>query len=356
LDLVNKTPLAARLVVAEVRDDPVRIGVVTAKATYRLTAKGAELDTQDPFPLFNEDTPTELGLLPRDDLPRRDPAFEVILLGAAHGFGGRAVEVQRVGLAVGSERRELLVYGDRVWERGLGGARISNPMPFSRMPLTYENAFGGTAVILVDREAPVLLSDPRNPAGKGIDPGPTAEALGKQLRAPAGYPIYEKTRRLPNIESPKALIERWEDAPDPAGWATVPLSTATHALRAIDTSAMAPAKGPSPRPPPLVLQDGIFHRAHPDWVIRRPERGAKVVLDGLAPEGRIEFRLPALRVLGDYVVDEQEGTLELDPHMLVLLPEQSRFYLVYRASFNLVFEPGAERCVRLRMAEGWGDA
>ncbi|WP_437778601.1 DUF2169 domain-containing protein [Sorangium sp. So ce1097] len=114
--LVNTTPVPAKLMTAQLFGATHRIGMVVAKATFRIGPRGTALDTQDPWPLLDEDRTTELGIAPRDDLPRRDDAFEVVLLGAAHAPHGRPVEQMTVSLTIGGERRELLISGDRVWE------------------------------------------------------------------------------------------------------------------------------------------------------------------------------------------------------------------------------------------------
>lgn len=347
MDLINRTPVVAEVLVGDVAQ-PFRVGVVTAKATFRIGAGGPEIDVDRPLPILHADQETDLGLLPRDVVPRMDDAFEVMLLGAAYAPGGRPIKERTVALTVGSERRELAVIGDRVWESGPQGWRISRPTPFTRMPISYDRAFGGTCEVLVDRDAPVDVADPVNPRGRGFDPAPTVKAFAEQLRPPRGYPRYDTTRRLPNIEDPRARIQRWSDAPRPAGWGAVPIDTALHARRAI-----------APRPEarfgaaPFELTPGALHRAHPDWVIAAPEAGAAVTLEGLTPEPRLAFRLPKARVVADYVAGEHTGTIELAPHALVLLPEERRFYLVFRGIFSVIYRPDEERCLRLRLLEGW---
>lgn len=347
MDLINRTPVVAEVLVGEVAQ-PFRVGVVTAKATFRIGAGGPELDGDRALPILHADQQTDLGLLPRDVIPRTDAAFEVMVLGAAYAPGGRPIAERTVALAVGSERRELTIVGDRVWESGPKGWRISRPAPFTRMPISYDRAFGGTCEVLIDRDAPIDVSDPVNPRGRGFDPAPSVKAFAEQLRPPRGYPRYDTTRRLPNIEDPRARIRRWTDAPRPAGWGAVPVDTALHAQRAT-----------SPRPEarfgeaPAELTAGALHRAHPDWVIPRPAAGAEVSLEGLTPEPRLGFRLPAVRVVADYIAGAHTGTLELAPHALVLLPEERRFYLVYRAIFSVFYRPDEERCLRLRLLDGW---
>ncbi|HUN80811.1 MAG TPA: hypothetical protein VMV81_04800, partial [Phycisphaerae bacterium] len=65
------------------------------------------------------------------------------------------------------------------------------------------------------------------------------------------------------------------------------------------------------------------------------------------------FPLPALRLVADYVAGEKSGARELAPHLLMLLPEEKRFYIVYRTAFTMVVQPESERGFRLRLENGW---
>jgi hypothetical protein len=352
VELINNTPIAAELIVTEILDAPNRFGMISAKVTYCLNEAGAiEIDTQDPFPLFESDVETELGLLPRDNLPRMDPVFEVILLGTAYAPKGQPVTHMKVTLTVGTEYRELMVVGNRVWENSNKQPRISSPQPFARMPLTYDRAFGGLCEVLIDKDSPIEISDPNNPLGKGFNPETQIRALADFLKYPEGYPIYDTTRALPNIENATQPIVQWEDLPTPAYWATVPLTSALHIQRAVDVN--EDAETPQQR---IRFSERTYHRAYPDWVIDLPIREATVALRGLTPQGALTFKIPALRILGDYVNGPETGTHELVPQMLVLLPEEMRFYLVYRRVFPIPFIEEQERSMRLRIENGWYNA
>jgi len=347
MDLINTTAVPARLWTSKILDDRHRIGTIAAKATFLLTPSGPELDTQDPFPLFNDDRDTELGILPRDDFPRRDPAFEVIVLGAAHAPGGKAIERMLVSLSVGETRRELLVTGDRTWEQSPSAPRISPAQPFLRLPLSYDRAFGGSCDVEIDREAFVEVADPRNPRGKGFDPAPGARAVAETLGCPEGYPRFDTRRLLPNIQDPAHPIANYDDAPRPVFWAAMPLDSAMQAERSVippENTGDALIQFPA----------SIYHRAHPDWVIDLPAREATVTMRGLsAGGGEISFRLPPVQLFVDYVSGLRRGTRELVPQLLVLLPEEGRFYIVFRHSFTFEY-PSAERSMRLRVeAGGW---
>ncbi len=345
MDLINNLPIAAKVVVADIEGQSSRIGVVTAKATFTFSSEGSvQLEMEHPFPLYDQNLETDLGYLPRDDLPRRDPAFEVILLGAAYSPKGQPVEKLQVALEVGNERRELMIFGVRKWEDDLSGQKqIAEPIPFVRMPLTYSKAFGGSCDVLIDRDAVITVSDPHNREGLGFNPEPSAEAICKTLKSPGGYPRFDPTRYLPNVEDPKHLISNWDDTPKPACWSTVPMDSALQALRSVkipDDFTM---------PETLICKEGIFHQACPDWVIDLPDSGVTVLLENLTPEGYVSFEFPSLRVFVDYVIGDRKGIRELKPQMIVLLPDEKRFYLVYRHAFMVEFIPEVERCMRLRI-------
>lgn len=343
MKLLNVHPLPALLSVSAIPGyDAARAGMLVAKATYRVVDGAAVLETQEPAPILTKDKPTPLGDLPRDDTLRADPAFEVILLGQAYAAGGKPCPTRSVSLSVGAARRELLITGDRRWEKSLFGTRLSQPKPFTTMPLTWAQAFGGQTAIEIDRESFVDVCDVRNAAGKGFDPEPHAKGMGAKLKSPKPYPRFDPTRLLPNVEHPHLAIREWKDSPDPACWATVPMTSSIHGLR-IPVEPSTPKAGP-----------GLFHRAHPDWVLPRlPPASTTVTAEGVTPEGRWSFALPALQVWLDIVAEGKEQQVQAMPQMLVLLPEERTFHLIFRAFFSVPNPAGGERSARLRLAEGW---
>jgi hypothetical protein len=192
------------------------------------------------------------------------------------------------------------------------------------------------------------VPDANNPVGRGMNPEPILQGFGHRFGFPPGYPVYDGTRPLPNVENPAALMRHWDDVPLPASWATVPLTSPQHAMRALEIDG-------DPQDPDAKKRftAEIFRRAVPELGIPWPAGGATVVLEGLNPQPRIAFDLPTLRVFGDFTFGEQTGSHELLPQLLVLLPEELRFYLVYRCVFPVPFVEGEERGMRLRLDEGW---
>jgi hypothetical protein len=355
MELVNQTPVVADVRVATLDGTPHRYGLMVAKATFEVLPDGStRIDSQSPFPLFEQDEPTEFGLMPRDDVPRQDRKLEVIVLGQAHAQaeGGRTQTM--VELALGNYKQSLLVTGDRWWVSQQAGGSHSEPRPFTTMPLTWDRAFGGSTECWIDAESAIDLEHPMNRYGRGFDAYKLAGDVGKAFKSPAPYPQLSPDfiRLLPNIEHPAAAIRSWSDEPRPYCWATIPTEIGIHLQRAIDYAShykQAPSQA-------QLLEIG-YHRAHPDWILDIPPIDTIVALRGMTAGPRFAFRIPRLRVLADYELGDRTGVRELEPHLLMLLPEQSRFYLVYRHFFTIAdVEPQTARSWRLRLAEGWFQA
>jgi len=343
MELANPHPIPASLTVSELPGFSLRLALAFAKATFNIADGRAVLETQAPRKLLLADTPTPLGDLPRDDLPRADSAFEVVLLGQARAPGGVPCRRMSVSMAVGSTRRDLVVTGDRRWETTQAGPRPSDLEPFSSMPLTWARAFGGTCAVEIDHESFVDLCDVRNAAGRGWNPAIAADSLRERLKPPAGFPRFDPTRLLPNVERPESLVTAWEDSPEPACWAPVPTASALHAQRMIQDGPDGPLVGP-----------GVFHRAHPDWVLpRAPEADALVEVRGVTEDGSWAFSLPRLGVQIDLRTGSLTRTMVLAPQILVLLPEESRCHLVYRGLMQVPPPDGEPRRARLRADETW---
>ena len=130
---------------------------------------------------------------------------DLLLSGACHQPDGTAGPSCRVALACGEWRKELMVFGDRLWMAAEDGSAVaSEPEPFVSLPLRWELAFGG-------------LESPDNPMGKGLD----------ELEDGDGQPYWP----LPNIEDPAQPIEKLEDNPMPVGFGAIPPDWVVRALK-----------------------------------------------------------------------------------------------------------------------------
>ncbi len=121
-------------------------------------------------------------------MPKRKGEF--LVWGAACAPGGAPVRAMHVRAQVGDLAKTLYVIGDRHWN----GSVPTEPQPFSIMPISWRNAFGGAGIA-------------SNPLGMGARP-----SSGAGLKSGDQW-------RLPNIEMPGQLIALPGDTPEPAGFA-----------------------------------------------------------------------------------------------------------------------------------------
>lgn len=116
---------------------------------------------------------------------------ELLVQGSCFASNGVAVDASRVSVSLGAVSKELYMFGDRHWIKGMGiGWGVSDPVPFTEMPVSYTNAFGGKDY------AP-------NPLGKGLD----------EVEGETG-PVIP----VPNIEYADQLIGSPKDKPRPASF------------------------------------------------------------------------------------------------------------------------------------------
>jgi len=203
--VTNKTPFSADS--AWVLDQAGnKIWLVVVKATFAIAPDGSCRLTGAQEPVRQmADAYGEFGqssLRYEADLAGVKPATDILVCGDAVAPNGKRVTALDVGLRVGAINKRLRVTGDRIWEDDalIGGAKMSAPEPFERMPVVYERAYGGW-----DRSAsdPALhRMESRNPIGTGF---------AVREEGCVGVP-------LPNIENPDQLIAAWKDRPAPAGF------------------------------------------------------------------------------------------------------------------------------------------
>lgn len=137
----------------------------------------------------------EKMLLVAGDFAHFKPACDVLLTGTCYARGGKAAPLERVSFGVGRWEKSLMVVGDRNWQPGLLGAKMTDPAPFVSMPLDYSRAYGGPGYT-------------PNPFGRGFVPVDKDLVAGK-------HP-------LPNLESPNQQIGAPSSRPAPASFGPIP--------------------------------------------------------------------------------------------------------------------------------------
>lgn len=131
--------------------------------------------------------PQQLGDQPLDQgFPK--PHGEIVVSGSCFAPRNTTTTASEVAVQIGEVHKKLSVFGNRFWQTG---NIPSSPEPFTEIPVTWKNAFGGKGY-------------DRNPTGKGIRPLPQPDGSS---RTP-----------LPNIEIAGQLIGSPGDRPSPAGF------------------------------------------------------------------------------------------------------------------------------------------
>lgn len=118
------------------------------------------------------------------------PMTDVVVIGKAHAPEGQTVQQMRVGVAVGSHRKLLMVTGDRICHhRADESPLFSEPLAFAEMPIRYDRAYGGRDLV---SDPQIPFHYPRNDMGRGV-------VLRNVKEAVQGC-------ALPNIEDPDDLL------------------------------------------------------------------------------------------------------------------------------------------------------
>lgn len=207
------------------------------------------------------------------DFAFRKPHAEVIAQGAAYAPTGQPVERVRVGLRVGDWTKQFDVVGPRQW-RTLGPTiTATKPYPFTRLPFSYDTAFGGPDRSMDGPNAPAFADNPFGlgfatvRAGSRIDglDLPLTEAPDDPVTSPFGAHRPMSLGPLPRIIPARARLGGTYD----------------------DTW----AKTIFPFLPPD-FDERYYQSAPQDQWIPHPAPGTPVVIVGLTPRGREEFRLP----------------------------------------------------------------
>lgn len=257
------------------------------------------------------------------------PRADIVLFGTAYAPGGVPTKHLDAGLRVGKTEQVVRVFGDRRWvfpTRLAVTPLISDPVPFTSMPLLYERAYGG-----FDHKGKDWC--PKNHVGRGFIGAKTRESVDG--------------RALPNIEDPRHLIRSWDDRPSPIGLGCYGKSWQPRAgLAGRATDDLDPDFGLT-----ADFDFGFHNAAHPALQVPGYLAGDETVdLLNVTPDGHRRFRLPGLRprltVRGTAATPDEAAerrpdappepppARELVPVLdtLVLLPDDGVFYLVWRAS------------------------
>jgi hypothetical protein len=286
------------------------------KTSWTVIDGQISLDSVQDWLALDAPVPTPAGILPSDQCFFKAGA-DIMLLGQA--CSPTPVERLCVGIAIGDAfAASVLAIGRRTWrKRLLRGMEMSAPEPFTTMPLSLREAFGGKVVW---DELPILFPD--NPDGIGY----YHDAAGAD-----GQP-------LPTLEDPAHLITRWDDRPEPVGLGLRPYAFGPHLRRAIafdDDGNLSK------------LDPMFFNAAFPACIARELVANQLVRVTGARVEGEWNFALPACPVRAELNLGGKTHILDMRYDQVWMEPSTGQVRIAWRAPFRYQLRALERRLMRL---------
>lgn len=304
--------------------------IILVKATYEIvdphTIKLAE--NQLPINLAGRYTgePGTSSLLYPSECCIEKCSTDIYMHGHAQTPDQKPHTVLDVSLRVGEVSKLVRVFGNRVWQFKTyteGGVErtdchISEPQPFTTMPLIYENAFGGQDNTPEDDKNHVF--DERNFVGKGIITEHSQHADFVQL---------------PNLEDPSALIQSYTDQPAPAGFGPIPGEW----LPRRQYAGTYDEQWEKERKPllPTDFDPKFFNAAHPDLIAPNFLLGNEEVdIFNASSLGRLKFNLPAeIPGISVQMVHEKPKLINTLLDSIMINTDNHTVELLWRATYKI---------------------
>jgi hypothetical protein len=319
MELINATRMAAGYTTG-MEPDGRELLVVVVKGTFTIPEPGGEPNlAEKQVPLVEADVFTgEPGFsapVYESDYAHRKPNCDVLVNGSAYAPGGRPAERVRVSLRVGSLVKAFDVVGKRVWQVGLLSTSPSKAEPYTVMPISYNNAFGG--VDKTDDDPPKEHWYLQNHAGVGYHEVLSAKHVeGKPL------PNTEETGHP--VRRPNGTYEPMAFGPVGRAWQPRAKLAGTYDQQWLDN-----------RCPfwPHDFDYKYFQAAPADQQMPYPVGGERVVLENLSPGGVLEFGLPRVTVPLLFVPEDgPEFMTHAAIDTVLLEPDKRRMMLTWRVS------------------------
>ena len=315
LQLKNTTPFAATMFLFPNREAVDTLYVVV-KATFDLHPKLTLADEQRPVAVSDEywGEPGQSSLKYPNEAHLEKPGTDVIVVAEACAPNDKPVTHLDIAASVAGVEKRARVIGDRIWEKDHKLFRPSAPRAFTRMPLTYEHAFGGT--VLADGDDTTALCEARNPVGLGFNDETSDGLLGTPL---------------PNIEDPRSPLRAPTDKPAPVGFGAVAASWQPRVQYA-GTYDDAWRKTRAPYLP-QDFDPRFFNAAPERWTFPRGLQGGEPVLAaGMSPQRLVRFELPRWSLSTSVRIAGAAQTPVLTLETVILEPTDAKLTMTWRAA------------------------
>lgn len=315
MDLLDHAGFPVRLY-RGVIDEQRLFASLVVKTAWTLADGVLTLDAKQEWAILDGPKPTPDGVLPTDQCFHKAGA-DLFVLGCARS--AKPVARSRVEVRIGAGFSVAVdVIGKRTWtKRLLRAPEASEPQPFTEVPLTVANSFGGA-----DTWDELPIPFPDNPTGTGF------------------YVSAESAidKPLPHIEDPAAPIRKWDDRPEPVGLGLRPAAFGPHLRQAVEFG----KDGHMTKLHPL-----FFNTAFPRCVVREAKAGDAVAVRGMRVDGDWNFALPACPVRAEVSIGGRTHQVEWRYDQLWLEPDHGRVRIAWRFPFRYTMTPLERRSVHL---------
>lgn len=322
MDFVNSTRMVAGFTMGTEPSGQEWL-VIAIKGTFRLPLEQATLqlhEVQEPLctgdVFFGE--PGRSAPKYEADFPLRKGRCDLLLNATAHSPGGHAARKVPVSVSVGNWSKSFTVLGDRVWEAGLTGIGASATVPFVRMPISYDRAFGGT-----DDKS-------NNPADhSAFMTNPSGRGFHKNLRRE-----WVDGSPMPNTEEDGRSVTRPNDDYRPMSFGPIgrhwsPRVSFTGTYDDAWLENVFPFL-------PSDFDERYYQAAPTDQQLPIPTGEQLVTLSNLTPDGRRAFVLPHLEA-PVHIFPKRGGREDLTARVdtIIIEPDLDRIMMTWRVARRL---------------------
>lgn len=311
MELINNTPFPSKFY-SFVINETEKSATPIVRVTFDLRSNKPITEKGQSWPVSMKPWTCRYGTIPSDGVFRKD-GVDVAVLGDAMELNGRPTRAINVSVNIaGKLNHRITVFGNRQWVRKKIELSISDPKPFTSLPLTESLAYGGFG-IWDGLEVPY----PKNIHGKGY-------LIEEQ---------YVENSFLPNIENPNDLITTWKDQPNPVG---IGMCNAD-GLKAEKYVAYNTEKKD------LEINYRLFNQSFPSMIVDDLNTGEEIVVKGVSKDGVFKATVPKLTLFMKVKIGDKKLEKEMQYDQIVLLPNEKKLFMTYRAPFKYEIEPLEKR-------------
>jgi hypothetical protein len=307
MELINHTAYPAIMFRSGLNDFKYAMSVAV-RVTYDIENGNAIVSENQEWKLERQQWQSEYGLVESDDVFKRG-GVDILLFGSAKAPKGIPVKSMNVEVKFNNKTiNKIAVLGDRVWEKSILGMDISTPKPFTEMPLTLENTYGGQA-----EWDGLKIPHHNNPYGKGFNYA-KEDYVGKPL---------------PNIENPDKLIRKWTDQPDPVGVACLPQLCELHMRNniAFDKDGKM-----------TKFEARFYNTAFPAMIVDKIKENDVIEITGMS-DTPFQFKVPAQTITMKVSMNERSKEWQMYIEQIGLVIAKQKAFITYRYPINYTITP-----------------